>query len=1781
MRRFAPYVLMLAALCVAWPAGARTYNRPTIDGHVTTNPNDWEVDELAYEDPNDDCRYFPDDGDLVKFYVTWDADSLYVGLTTTNGPSSFGNGYVLWIDTDSQAGITGATDFLAADFYPRNITFSDFGADVVMGGWNLPVNFDAKHCTDPTSTTPVEGFRSYCNPGWKHVEAAFSWDGLFSLGEGVVPAGTTLRFMAAVVGGDGTGAYDALPTTASGIETDSGTPFDATIDLDRSVEIPVDTNADGVPDTGYPPGGSIAGTVTLDDEFDDTTVVTLTAYDGDVPVREGQTGPGGDAYTIRLVPAGTYDVVATAASYLDSTVVGVVVATDTSEVEGVDFTLTKVTGRIEGEVALAGGPAVDVTVTAYDAVTGEAGGDGPFVVPGGVGAFSIGTVTDGPYRVEAAGKGYVEAFADTAVAEGDTANVGLLTLDVVEATKYGFVDSLGNSIHAVRTTISLPADTIFYYVEAWVQPRDDGDRVAYWDTAAQDSVLLSATKLDPSYPTSGAVFFSDPSGQPLDGGLVTAGMFDDARAPFLVAGDAVEVLRVAATRATLEGVLEVAVDPAVPTRLALAASDTVITVGGDETVEITGQLLDASGNPAEIGGVGITMVATGVGGQFRPAIAQTEPDGLFMTEFFGTVAGDARVTALIDEGSGYASVVVDTLGVTLEPDEASFVAMSVDPYQIRPGESTTITAAVVDEWGNAVALEGQSIELTASPADVLVSLETPIVTGSDGSATSAVVAGSDYGFVEIRGETAGLDVMETYLQINASIIAIDESAPETDPDHNSNEGVDLTVLKCSNDGEAVTVTVTFSSFWDGVHLAVALDALGDAAGATTDPFEFPISYAHDLLPDFVFTYKYQAEDYADLRHWTGSGWEYWDLVAQDWTTDGDNPDKNAISLAGKTQSDVAFRFPFSVLESVAPGPFSPGDTLRVQVYLMQETEGQKRTALDSVPHDDTHDMEPDVGEWWETATTPVTLSNYAEYVIREEGLPPTLENGRAKPSFAAPGQNVTYSVKVTDAGGGIGDVFVNLFELGGGFLTRMEDDGFEPDSTAGDGVYTAADVVRSSASAGPQTVFVAAFDSLNLSVSSYWIDLEIDNPPDTLRAFADSLGDDHGPNQTDGDGDPIEGFYYTYPQNLVFREGSFDITDVQIFADGSWIVFRVTLDDLVNHQDAGAADWGAPQPNEQTCDDPYRTDLNLQKIDIYIDAREGEGSTSGFPDRYVDVANVDAWDYGISVEGWGKWFVVSNGSNSIANWSLYKTDNDIRMCDNYVEDFVDIRVDAGLFGGDLGDDYSAIENWDIIVCTSSHDGDSNDQNLGATRWVNANESEWQIGGGRDSEGGRDRDANIMDVAVSPGRDKMPGRPQEEMLDYDTPRARSRFESNQIACVLEATFAIDTSPPVIEPFPVDPELGHIPWVALDGAPAVIWTRITDVTGIGEARLRWYPVGQPALIDSVDMVNLGDDIWAADLARDDLIANANVVGLSKTGDARVIEGTLYARDSSDSLNEISTGLVTLGIPEPWAADQTLSVVDTLHAAESARLIFQDGTVLSFDGSDLPGSGDELDFTLTPVSGAAVDLANIRDGMEFVGIARTIDGRDEGGLPVALAGEASLTLHYPEYAVGSLDEQDFGLFGWNPDTERWILVGGAGDPRGNTVGGPMSSSGLYGVFYWDALDVGTTDGLAGVVAEPNPFSPNGDGLYDETTVTFYLGREADYVNIEFYDLTGRLARRLVFQEATEYTGRTPVSITWDGTDETGHVVPYGIYVMRVEAKFKTQPTFERVNRPVVVIK
>ena len=193
-----------------------------------------------------------------------------------------------------------------------------------------------------------------------------------------------------------------------------------------------------------------------------------------------------------------------------------------------------------------------------------------------------------------------------------------------------------------------------------------------------------------------------------------------------------------------------------------------------------------------------------------------------------------------------------------------------------------MTAQVVDAWGNSVAESGVSIALTATPPGLLDSIESPIVTDATGLATGQMVAGSQYGTIQVAGSTASHDVGSFYISIDATITAVDEIAPESDDAHNSDAGVDLSVLHFANDDDELIAWLDFDSNWDGVHLVVLVEALNDATGGTSDPFEFPVYYGHDKKPEFAFTYKYAAEDYADLRRNLGGSWMHYDFVVGEW-----------------------------------------------------------------------------------------------------------------------------------------------------------------------------------------------------------------------------------------------------------------------------------------------------------------------------------------------------------------------------------------------------------------------------------------------------------------------------------------------------------------------------------------------------------------------------------------------------------------------------------------------------------------------------------------------------------------------------------------------------------------------------------------------------------------------------------------------------------------------------------------------------------------------------------
>lgn len=100
-----------------------------------------------------------------------------------------------------------------------------------------------------------------------------------------------------------------------------------------------------------------------------------------------------------------------------------------------------------------------------------------------------------------------------------------------------------------------------------------------------------------------------------------------------------------------------------------------------------------------------------------------------------------------------------------------------------------------------------------------------------------------------------------------------------------------------------------------------------------------------------------------------------------------------------------------------------------------------------------------------------------------------------------------------------------------------------------------------------------------------------------------------------------------------------------------------------------------------------------------------------------------------------------------------------------------------------------------------------------------------------------------------------------------------------------------------------------------------------------------------------------------------------------------------------------------------------------------------------------------------------------------------------------------------------------------------------------------------------------------EPNPFTPNGDGINDQTTISFFLaniaepkslvGNEVRKLKILVYDLQGRLIKEIYNSQSGAAAFIAQNAFVWDGKDQNGKIVRPGPYLIQavVEADTKTE--------------
>jgi C-terminal binding-module, SLH-like, of glucodextranase len=1461
-----------------------------------------------------------------------------------------------------------------------------------------------------------------------------------------------------------------------------------------------------------------------------------------------------------------------------------------------DIDLTVVTGQDQTDVALVlpraaelrgfvsfEGPDSAGTLKLFENISGALRDTMSFAAQNDPISFFL---EPGEYRLELDAPGYLP-FEQIVTVGTEADDLGGLELIAVRATTLLLVDESGVEIPEVRGTVSTPVDNLWFLAQVDLTAVDQEGRTDLFDLGGElSNFRLSSRKMDDlSSPTGHPAFYA--SAELADTSSVVS--FEAGRARFWMTNDSVEVLRVylkQPLKDPLAGRIAVAFLDPQPTVVILTADRDSLIADGVESVQIRASLFDAAQNESRIPDLPVTFLIdenSSGRGQFEVATTTTNGDGEATANLIARGSGLLNISCSVVVGNR--TLAVQGYSLDSEEELLRITAIPGDPAGwdlVLPGTLSSftsplaVTAQLIDAYGNAVPQSGRAVSFSLDPPTLGSFDPVTAVSDTSGRAVTTFQPVSQAGLVTFFASSADFPGDEAGIQLGDLFVIQDPAWYDEPTDHQTFQDTDLTAVVIDNTPDELTLDIPFSSGWNGLQVHVLIETGFDAVGGTIDPFTQPVVYAHDLLPDFALTAKYSANDYGDFRAWRNNRWEWWSPEAEDFQPS--NPSGQNIQNVWTEKGAESFniRIPW------APFVVRP-DSLMIEVYLTQDENDTKRSAFDSAPSDATLnlDFDPfDPGENdWDIATSTVTLSSWsAPYVVKTDfATPPKVTEVTADPVEILAGGLISLTALVTDGGDGIGDVLADLSGMGGGSLVRMFDDGdaSHGDEIAGDGIFSLSTLVPPDNPGGKQTLIVNAYDASNTMSAAESAEITVEAILEPILYVEDAIGDDHGPNQPG-----VLGKYYTYPTNLAFVTGAFDITSLTVFETRQFvggepvemIAFQVAMVDFPDPADPGTADWN-----------PNFADLNIEKIDILIDSAPG-GATASLPNRLAAFQSWDAWDYAIIMDGWFKALVPSLGQNTTDSWrsNAMTTDRDIILRSDPELNTMTALVSKEALGSPTAED---IRGWDIAVCMSSHDFGA-EEVLGGIRWVNAKRSEWQFGGGN-QDNDDNVDANLVDLLLVAGTGHNPGLSQEDILDYESTAAKLRNEAGLTNVAIEMSAFLDTGPPVIDTGGDGSVVTQVNPIV--DAPLALALNIYDDFQVDKAIFRYRSTGYQGdgWDREVAMGALGSNLWVVDIMPSWLDSNLIYSPVDST---RYLEFEVWAVDGSDDKKETTSPVTTLQI---WPDDTCRSRRTTLDK-DNLSLLQMDGSQLTVPAhlrrklteahvadawtgaevaADTMGRFIELVWDLCQSSGTVADAVSIPPAKPlgvfrdiYLSTADTLGGRLDfsGQWP----GTLELSLHYPQVWVPKgKDENKLALYRYNAASDRWVLIGGHVSALGNTVSANVKEAGTFGLFLADGLDYTDGDVISGITISPNPFSPNNDGLYDETTISFYLDRTAS-VTVEIYNIEG--IRKNILQDTFEYAGgdldggipRRVPGLIWDGTDLGGTPVPYGIYIMRVTA-------------------
>ncbi|MFA6440041.1 MAG: alpha-amylase domain-containing protein, partial [Bacteriovoracaceae bacterium] len=223
-----------------------TYRKPMIDGTINISLTDWDLDWLVAADSDTDSYWWDRktgivNNELYGLYVTWDSDSLYLGLDYYINDIS--NTAMLYVDAVKDSGRTNfnSTAGWIGDFPKNNRFRSTDGVDLFVASYNKekPSTFLVSGTQSINISKMTNGVRGANNRG---LEVALSFNEIYGFGAGLVQKHATLKLVALASGGFDYGSGDAMPDNPD-VNGDAGP--DSLINL---ATITIDKNGDGIPD---------------------------------------------------------------------------------------------------------------------------------------------------------------------------------------------------------------------------------------------------------------------------------------------------------------------------------------------------------------------------------------------------------------------------------------------------------------------------------------------------------------------------------------------------------------------------------------------------------------------------------------------------------------------------------------------------------------------------------------------------------------------------------------------------------------------------------------------------------------------------------------------------------------------------------------------------------------------------------------------------------------------------------------------------------------------------------------------------------------------------------------------------------------------------------------------------------------------------------------------------------------------------------------------------------------------------------------------------------------------------------------------------------------------------------------------------------------------------------------------------------------------------------------------------------------------------------------------